>query len=267
MRGSTHTIISLLAAGIAGIAVFAALAGFAGSTSTTQAQESPTLAIDVDPEGNTATLLDTRQVCVEVDEGDSFDIDVTVEGVEELSAWEAYLGFDNSVVRIVDRDVQLFLTATPDANAFDVSASVPHDSDRPYRVGAANIADPPAGVSGEGVLARLTLEAVGAGVTDLTVGLQSTTTGQPVGPTLTDVNANQIGDSNDDTFFDAPTLDAKVAVGESCANSGASGPITVLSGGDGGGIAWWIFLAAAVGLVVTAGLGGIALITLRRTGE
>lgn len=267
MRGSTHIFVMALAAGLSAVAIGSLSFLTGGLTAPTLAQGSPSLAIDVDPTGNTATSLGTRQVCVEVDSGDTFDIDITAENVEDLSAWEAYLGFDNSIVHVVDRDVQMFLTSSPAANAFDLSASVPHDSDTPYRVGAANIADPPEGVSGSGVLARLTLEAVGPGVTELSIGMQQSDIGQAAGPTLTDVNANQIGDSDGDAFFDAPILGANVAVDESCGDSGADGPITVLGGGgDDGGIAWWIFLAAAVGLVATAGIGGIALITLRRTG-
>jgi len=107
---------------------------------------------------------------------------------------------------------------------------------------------------------------VGSGLTDLTAGIQQTSIQQPVGPTLTDVNGNQIADSDDDSFFDGPILDAKVAVGQGCDGSGAAGPSTVLSGGD-DGIASWIFLAAAVGLVATVGIGGIALITFRRSGS
>lgn len=262
MRGSTHIFTFALAL-VAG-ALFAVSVVVGGSPPAALAQGTPTLAIDVDPTGNSATLLDTRQVCIEVDSGDTFDIDLTVENVTDLSAWQVYLGFDNSVVNVVDRDVQMFVASGPAANAFDISGSVPHNEDRPYLVGAANIEDPPAGVSGSGVLARLTLTAVGSGVTDLTTGLQPTDIGQPVGATLTDVNGNQIADSDDDSFFDAPILDAKVAVDESCDGSGAVGPTAVL-GGDGSGIAWWVFLAAAVGLVVTAGAGGVALITLRRT--
>lgn len=268
MRGSTHILAMAFAAGLSALAVISLSVLPGGSAPATLAQEGqPSLAIDVDPTGNSATLLGTRQVCVEVDSGDTFDVDITAQNVEDLSAWEIYLGFDNNVVHVVERDVQMLVTSYPGANAFDMSASVPHDADTPYRVGAANIADPPEGVSGSGVLARLTLEAVGSGVTDLSIGIQQSDIERPAGPTLTDVNSNQIADSDGDSFFDGPILGGTVAVDESCSASGADGPITVLSGGDDGGLAWWIFLAAAVGLVATAGIGGIALITLRRTGQ
>lgn len=265
MRGSTHILLFALAS-VAGASILAFSVLIGGSTPATLAQGSPTLAIDVDPTGNSATLLGTREVCIEVDNGATFDVDLTVENVTDLSAWTVYVGLDTDIVHVVDRDVQMFVASGPGANAFDFSNSVPHDADRPYLVGAANIADPPEGITGSGVLARLTLEAVGSGSTDLVAGLQPTSTGEPVGPTLTDVNGNQIADSDDDSFFDAPILDARVAVDEGCDGSVAEGPTAVLGGGD-SGIAWWIFLAAAIGLVATAGIGGVALITLRKTGS
>ena len=252
------------AAGLVLVAILALATFSAGSVHTALAQDSPSLGIDVDPTGNSATLLGSRQVCLEVASGDSFDIDVTVENISDLSAWEVYLGYDASVIQVVDRDVQMFLTSAPGGNAFDLSESVPDNND-PFRIGAANIADPPEGVSGSGVLARLTLRAVGSGVTDLTVGPQPTDAGLPIGPTLTDVNAKQIGDSDGDSLFDSPILDAVIAVDESC-DTGGGAAIAVL-GGDDGGVAWWIFLAAAVGLVATAGMGGIAFITLRKAGS
>ena len=46
-----------------------------------------------------------------------------------------------------------------------------------------------------------------------------------------------------------------------------SGAATAVFSGDDGGVAWWIFLAAAVGLVATAGMGGIAFIRLRKAGS
>ncbi len=235
----------------------------AGSTHTALAQDSPSLGIDVDPTGNSATLLGDRQVCLEVTSGASFDIDVTVENVTELSAWEIYLGYDASVIQIVDRDVQMFLTSAPGSNAFDLSESVP-DNRAPFRIGAANITDPPEGVTGSGVLARLTVTAIAGGVADLTVGPQPTDAGRPIGPTLTDVDGNQIADSDGDSMFDAPILDAVIAVDESCDSSG--GVATAVLTGDDGGVAWWIFLAAAVGIVATASIGGIAFITFRRAG-
>lgn len=227
------------------------------------AQERTTLGIDADPTGNSATLLGNRDVCVSVSRGHVFEVDVTVTNVSSLAAWEAYVTYDASVVNIVDRDVQMLLAA-PGGNVFDISESVP-DNDGRYRVGAANISDPPLGADGSGVLARLTLEAKEPGVANLSVKPIQTTLGS-VGATLTRVDAVHIGDTNDDSYFDGATLDARIAVDQPCPGQEEGGPTAAALSGDDGGLAWWIFLAVALGIVVTAGAGGLALIVLRRSG-
>jgi len=230
------------------------------------AQSEPVLGIDADASGNTATSIGQRDVCIEVASGDTFVVDVTVENVAGLSAWEAYVSLETAVVHVIDRDVQQLLASIPDSNTFDVSESVPEaDGDNGlYRIGGANITDEPTGVDGSGVLARLTLQAAGAGLTTLSVRPVQTGAGAPVGAVLTDTNANHIGDSNGDSFFDGAILDARVAVDQSCpADDG--GPIATLTGSDGGGIPTWIMVAVSVGIVAAAGFGGMALIRLRRT--
>jgi hypothetical protein len=120
-------------------------------------------------------------------------------------------------------------------------------------------------VDGSGVLARLTLEAAGPGVSDLSVRSVPTSAGAPVGPVLTDSDAQHIGDSDGDSFFDGAILDAQVAVDESCP-ADAEGPIEVLTSGGDDGVSSWIFIAGAVGIVAAVSFGGLALIRLRRSG-
>ena len=261
MRGSVKFARLLSAAGLVAM-------GFLSPVLFTQsihAQGGPTLGIDVEPSDNTATSLGERNVCIAVHKGDVFNVDVTINDATELAAWEAYLSLDTSVVSVTARDVQLMLSTVGEGNTFDTSESVPEDAndDGRYRIGGAVISDPPVGASGAGVLARLTLEATGAGVTDLSVKPIQTDAGSPVGPTLTDVDANHLGDSNDDTLFDGPTLDATVAVDTDCP-SDSEGAVAVLTGGSGSGVSAWIFGAAALGVVLTAGFGGILLARLRR---
>ncbi len=235
--------------------------------SQARAQSEPVIGVDAGATGNTATTLGQRDVCIEVSSGDTFDVDITAEQVAGLSAWEAYLKLDTTVVHVVDRDVQLLLSSIPNSNAFDVSESVPEgEGDNGlYRVGGANITEEPSGVSGSGVLARITLEAAGPGVTTLSVRPVQTEAGAPVGPVLTDTDANHIGDTDGDSFFDGAILDAQVAVDQSCP-ADADGPVAALTGGDGDGIPSWMLAAAALGVVAAAGFGGLALIRLRRTG-
>jgi hypothetical protein len=233
-----------------------------------RAQEGPTLAIDAAAEGNTASTLGQRDVCIEVRTGDTFQVDITVANVAELSAWEAYMALDTSVIHITERDVQQFLATAPGANPFNISESVPEGEgdDGRFRVGAANISDEPTGVSGSGVLARLTVEAAAPGVTTLSVQPIQTAVGSPVGPTLTDVNADRIGDTDGDSFFDGAILDATVAVDQSCP-ADADGPIARFTGGGNDGLPTWVIAAAAVGIVAAVGFGGAALFRFRRPGS
>jgi hypothetical protein len=226
------------------------------------------LGIDADATGNSPTALGQRDVCLEVQSGTTFDVDVIAEDVTGLAAWEAYVSLDVAVVNVIDRDVQQMLSAAPGANPFDVSESVPEEEgdNGLYRVGGANITDEPVGVDGSGVLARLTLEAAGPGVTTLSVRPVPTNAGGSVGPVLTDSDANHIGDTDGDAFFDGAILDAQIAVDQDCP-SDAEGPIAAITNGGGGdGVPAWVFAAAAVGLVAAAGLGGMALIRMRRSG-
>ncbi len=265
MRGMVKYLVVPAALGFLTILPLSVVAwpGFVAS-----AQSGPALGIDADPTGNTATSLGTRNVCIAVHKGDTFPVDITVENVQGLAAFEAYVALDVNTVHIVDRNVQQLLASVPGANPFDTSESVPEGEgdDGRYRVGGAIIAEKPLSVDGSGVLARLTLEAANPGVSTLSLRPIQTSAGT-VGPVLTDINANHIADNNGDSFFDGPILDAQVAVDQDCPASQDGGPAAVLSGGGGGGVPAWVFAAGAVGLVAAAGFGGIAFIRLRRPGS
>ncbi len=227
------------------------------ASSLALAQDATTIGIDAIPADSTASLLGEIDSCVSVSEGDSFDVDVFVQNVDDLLAWEAYLSFDPDHLRVIDRDGNQFLSSIPDSSPFDISASVPNDDGR-YRIGAANIADPPRGGSGSGVLARLTLEAIEPGLTSLSLAPIETQVGT-IGPTLTTVDGSQIGDSDGDSFFDGAMMDAQVAIDEPCPDS--SGAVSDISGGD--GLSWWVFLIAAAGGIGIIGLGGLLIMRWR----
>jgi len=187
--------------------------------------------------------------------------------VTALTALEAFITYDENVVTVTDRKVKdQFLATAGESNVFDASESVP-DEDGRYRMEAAIIpADDPIGADGSGVLARLTLEAKGPGVTTLSLTpSQTDVPDRPVAATLTNVNAAQIGDSDGDSYFDGPILDAQIAVDQACPGQ-VSNPTVISGGGDDGGIPAWIILAAAAG-IITAGAGGAALFVLRRSGR
>jgi hypothetical protein len=164
-------------------------------------------------------------------------------------------------VRVVARDVEWFQAADAGSSLFNTSESVPDNGDGLFRVGAADLIDPPVGDSGTGVLARLALEALSKGTSSLSVAAVDLNDDEEpdVGPFMTDTVGERIGDDNDDGFFDGRNLVAKVAVGEECSKiesypvaAGASEPTDNRDDG-GGGWRWW--MTALIG----AGAGAILL--------
>jgi hypothetical protein len=183
----------------------------------TIAQGTVTLGVDVDPTGNTATSLGTIEPCTSVGINDSFDIDIFITNVIDLLGWEAYFVYDPSVINVIGRNAQMFQAANAGSEVFDASEALP-DADGQYRLAAVDIGEPPAPDSGSGVLARLTLQAVGAGASPAALALLDINgDGKPdLGPSLTDVQGDHIGDVNDDALFDGPISSARIAVDTAC---------------------------------------------------
>lgn len=213
------------------------------------------LGIDADPTGNTADSLGSRDGCISVNQGDSFDVDVTIEDVSDLLAWELYLTYDADVVEVVDRDVELFQAADGASTIFDVSQSTP-DSDGTYSVGAADITDPAAPDSGSGVLARVTLRAKGPGASPLDLPLidLDEDTVSDRGPTLKNVAGESIEDEDEDGIFDGSVSDAEVIIGSPCPAGGSNGD----DGGDGDdGFTWLTLVVILGGTVIAVTSGGL----------
>jgi len=166
-------------------------------------QGSTTIGVDADPTqspANTATSLGSIESCISVATSDVFNIDIFVTDVVDLLSWEMYFQYDGSVVNVTSVNVAMFQAANPGSSVFNASESTP-DSDGSFRVGAAEL-----GVgaedSGSGVLARLTLEAVGPGASPADL----------LSAMLKDKNNAYIGDTNGDSFFDGPIFNALIAV-------------------------------------------------------
>jgi hypothetical protein len=193
-------------------------------------QEGLSIGVDADPAGNTATSLGTIDSCVRVGKGDSFDIDLFITNVDDLLGWEVYLSFDGDVVNVTDRDVKLFQAANANSDVFDASESLP-SSGGLYRLGAADIGQPPSPDSGSGVLARLTLEAVGAGLSPATITtLDVDNDGKiDLGPQLSTTRGEPVGDTNGDGFFDGPLLNAQIAVDRDCPSGPVPTTVTTLT--------------------------------------
>ncbi len=190
-----------------------------GGESTAQTRSS--IGVDADPAGNTATSLGPIDSCVSVSTGDTFDVDILIADVVDLLAWEVYFIYDGSIISIVDHDVHMFQAADGESNIFDLSEVLP-DLDARYGVAAADLADPPAPDSGSGVLARLTLKAVGPGVSPASVPpIDINDDGKiDLGPFLNDVRGDPIDDVDDDGFFDGQIFAAQIAVDTACPADG-----------------------------------------------
>jgi hypothetical protein len=219
------------------------------------------LAIDADPTGNSETSLGPQDSCISVSQGDTFEVDVTITDVTDLLAWEASFTYDPEIVQVTDRDVELFQAADGESTIFDVSQSTP-DSDGMYGLGAVDTADPEAPDGGSGILARLTLEAVGPGASPLAIpeiDLNEDTV-LDRGPLLRNVAGEAIGDEDGDGLFDGPVSDAQVIVDGPCPKGGAD---------EDDGFPWLILgiVLAAVAIAAVAGGGLIAYRRASRRGS
>ena len=166
--------------------------------------------IDAHPTGNTATSLGSVEFCRDVQPGDRFDVDIVIENVTNLLAFDTVLSYDDSVLRVVDADVDFLLSTGPTSDLLDMSDEVP-DSDGVYEVRALDSsADPEAAESGTGILARLTLEADGAGLTTVSIAIPN------ISPSLTDVDGDALQPADEFGVWQGDVFDAQIAVGELC---------------------------------------------------
>ena len=218
-------------------------------------QEPLSLGIDADAQRNGPLTLNAIDQCVAVSRGDVFDVDVYIQNVQELLAWEVYVEFDAAVLEVVGRDVEMFLAGNPGSSVLDVSGGVPDPG--LYRVAAADTSDPPTPDSGSGVLFRLSLKALTSGTSDIELisrdinddGLAD------IGPLLRNVDADILGDTNGDSIFDGPIRNAEVAVDAACEHAtDGTAPDT---SSDGGGVSPVLIAIAVAGGAVALLIAGV----------
>jgi len=162
-----------------------------------------TIGVDADPTrlpANTATSLGSIESCISAATNDTFDIDIFITDVVDLMSWETYLEYDSSVLNVTAVNVQMFQAANSGSHVFNASEPTP-DSDGTFYVSAVELVVG-AVDSGSGVLARLTLRAVGPGASRAEL----------LSSMLKDKNNEPIGDTNGDGYFDGPIFNAQVAV-------------------------------------------------------
>ncbi|MEO7665413.1 MAG: cohesin domain-containing protein, partial [Dehalococcoidia bacterium] len=231
------------------------------------------VAIDVVPSENEATVIGEVETCASASVGDRFIIDIVINDVEDLLAFEASVSYDGSILDIVDRDVKLFLASEEGSQVVDTSKQTPDGSGQ-YTTGGVDTADPLSPETGSGVLVRLTLEATADGTSEISLaGIDANADGKDDrGVFLRNVDGDIIGDDDDDTFFDGPVASAKIVAGESCEDSDAR--VVSASGGEGSGdddgggdaLPYIIGGAVALGLIAAAGAGYLAYRRRRESG-
>jgi len=160
--------------------------------------------IDTNTSGNTPTSLGTLQNCRETSTAQTFTVDFYITDVTGLLTWGTQLVYDGTVIQITNIDVYAqFQNAQAGSNVNSLSDPVP-DSDGNYFMGAIDTGT--ANDTGTGVLARLTIQTVGAGFSPLSV----------VGLRMFNTAGTPIGDNNGDEVFDGSLANGFIAVNTSC---------------------------------------------------
>jgi Cohesin domain len=218
----------------------------------------PSLAIDAGIAGNAATSVGTIENCIAVKTGDKFQVDVVVQNISNLLAWEIHLSYDPAVVEVTDQNVKLFQQANAGSSVIDVSGHVPDDSGV-HTLSAFDSSDPATPDSGSGILSRVTFKALGPGTSPVRFGANDPNGN---GTLLRDTNGSLIGDLNGDGFFDGAQQDAQVAVDGSC----PAGSVVAQSAETAGGTSFpWLIVSGGAGVfVVVLGAGGLTLFSRRR---
>ena len=160
-----------------------------------------TVGIDADPSGNTATSLSSIDACTSTSSGSSTTIDLFITDVSELLGWISNISYDPSLIAITNINVRMFQAADGHSNVFNASNPTP-DTDGSFYASAVDLNAPPYEDSGSGVLARITISALAAGISPLTIS----------SPSLTNVNGQPIGDTNGDGIFDGSTFNALIYI-------------------------------------------------------
>lgn len=192
-------------------ALLLAAHGHPGSASA-EAQAGSMIGIDVIPDSNTPASLGPLETCASHAEGDEFAVDIFVNNVSSLRSWELRVQYDEDVLEVAEVDYAHFLISTaPGGNIFPTL----REAEAPGRdfLAAAELQGP--ADTGSGVLARLSVRAIGEGTSPIRV------VGYPsyFGPRLSGAGAAAIGDDDGDGIWDGSLLDGEVIVGGSCGSA------------------------------------------------
>lgn len=228
----------------------------------------PTFAIDAGIDGNNSTSVGRIENCVAVKTGDRFQMDIVVQDITNLLAWEIPIDYDPEVLTVVGQDVKMFQQANAGSSVLDLSDKLPDDSGF-HALAAFDSADPESPDSGSGVLARVTFEAVGAGGSPIRFGNRDYDSDGVLdrGSLIRDTATNIIGDSNGDTFFDGEQANAEVVVDGECPNGTVVADASTVNdppvNGSGDSSTPWAIIGSGVAAGVVVLLGLAFLLTRR----
>jgi hypothetical protein len=190
------------------------IAGTAGATGSRSPAASAAAATGLSVDG-----------CIEVEPGETFEVTILVADVTDILAWDILYSFNRRVVEVTRKDVGHILDALPNSNVFDLSDPVPNSTGT-YRLGAADTGGTDAAESGSGILATLTLQAKAKGLSWSSI-YRADVNGDgtvDIGPTLTALGGQHIGDNNGDGIFDGVISSGQIAVDRKCANPMPTAP-------------------------------------------
>jgi len=171
-----------------------------------RAEPAVTVGVDTNPyatPANQPAALGSIEACIEVDSGSQFDIDIYITDVPPLRGFDATFEYDGGILNVVGKDVFQLLAAGSGSNVLDLSDGLP-DSDGYYRAGAFDTSG--SHESGEGVLVRLTLQAVGSGVSQADLTYVS----------LWDPNGDHMPPLDVNGYFAGPIFNGQIAVDVQC---------------------------------------------------
>ena len=226
MKQSAARTRSLLLLTGAALAVLVLLLWSGGGGQTARAYPGLTAGMDMNPATTTDTNGDGKyesvdlgvfESCRDVSLNDVITVDVFVLDVTDLVAFSANLDYNSSVVDITGVDTDLFMGAQPGSSVFDLSEPIPPTTPGFYETAA--IDESNQGDDGSGVLARLTVQAIAGGVSPFSLDIDPAMTH---GVTLKDVSNQPLGDTDGDSLFDGPFINAgsSIAVGQDNDNDG-----------------------------------------------
>jgi len=193
--------------------ICAGIYAFTERSHVAEAQSATIVGVDADIDDNndgtpdnTATSLGAINSCISVNPDSVFSIDLFIQEVTNLDAWDAIFQFDESVLEVNSLAVADFFLGS------NVYTHLHCYTDGVCEVGGQDQSQSHAGHDGSGVLGRLEFTAIGTGISEANLDLRP-----PASMVvLRDGEGTPIGDDDGDGFFDGTILNATIAVGLPC---------------------------------------------------